>query len=93
MGGKIDKSASRVGGEETDFDLLADVQALLALLDASVDRRSQDSRKRPARGNAGDDRVKILANVPLHDGRSYDLSHLSLNLAGGFLLIVAMRGN
>ena len=89
---KVDKTGSRIGRNEPDFYLFADLKSALALLDAAIDRRPQDAGECSASGDAGYDRFELLANVPLHYGRGDDLPHLSLNLAGSFFLLVTVFG-
>ena len=83
MCGEVDESVSRVGRYHFDLYLFTNVEAALALLDPSVNRRPQDPCKRPAGRYTGHDRTECFADMPLHNDSRNHLSHFSLDLAGG----------
>ena len=57
----------------------------------AIDRRTQYAGKNACRGVTGHDDPGGVADMTLHHGRRYDLSHFSLDLPGGPFLFVGVR--
>jgi hypothetical protein len=90
---EIDKAVMRVRRKQLYTHLVANVNTLLTPHYSPINRRPQDPRKNARGSIARDYGIVAFADVPLHHGGRDDLSHLSLNLAGGLFLKVGVLGN